>query len=96
MLYAIAVGIDALRENNNVVYTNQGKIFLAILRIPRLTERVVRVQQIFERAGIICETPQDMIRMLWWKFMINVGVNQSSAVLRALLACFTNLKTPEP
>lgn len=88
VLYAIAVGIDALRENNNVVYTNQGKIFFGNTENSRLTERVVRVQQIFERAGIICETPQDMIRMLWWKFMINVGVNQSSAVLRAPFGVF--------
>jgi 2-dehydropantoate 2-reductase len=24
-----------------------------------------------------------MIRMLWWKFMVNVGMNQASAVMRA-------------
>lgn len=88
VLYAIAVGIDALREDSKVVYTTQGKIFFGEAENSRLTERVVRVQQIFERAGIICETPQDMIRMLWWKFMINVGVNQSSAVLRAPFGVF--------
>jgi 2-dehydropantoate 2-reductase len=29
-----------------------------------------------------------MIRLLWWKFMINVGINQASAVLRAPFAVF--------
>jgi 2-dehydropantoate 2-reductase len=29
-----------------------------------------------------------MIRMLWWKFMINVGVNQASAVMRAPYGVF--------
>jgi 2-dehydropantoate 2-reductase len=46
------------------------------------------VQEAFERAGAACETPVDMIRMLWWKFMINVGVNQSSAVMRAPYGVF--------
>jgi 2-dehydropantoate 2-reductase len=36
-----------------------------------------------QRAGIRHETPVDMIWILWWKFMINVGLNQISAVLRA-------------
>lgn len=29
------------------------------------------------------EVPPDMIRTLWWKFMINVGINQVSAALEA-------------
>jgi 2-dehydropantoate 2-reductase len=29
-----------------------------------------------------------MIRTLWWKFMINVGVNQASAVMRAPYGTF--------
>ena len=29
-----------------------------------------------------------MLRVLWWKFMINVGVNQASAVLRAPYGIF--------
>jgi 2-dehydropantoate 2-reductase len=51
------------------------------------------VQEAFDRAGIVYETPEDMIRMMWWKFMINVGVNQASAVMRAPLGVFQ--KSPE-
>ncbi|MEO0562615.1 MAG: ketopantoate reductase C-terminal domain-containing protein, partial [Chloroflexota bacterium] len=40
------------------------------------------VQRMFQRAQIAHETPSDMQRELWWKFMANVAVNQSSAVLR--------------
>ena len=29
-----------------------------------------------------------MLRMLWWKFMVNVGVNQASAVMRAPYGVF--------
>jgi 2-dehydropantoate 2-reductase len=32
------------------------------------------------------------MKTLWWKFMINVGINQSSAVLRAPYGVFQNSK----
>ena len=50
--------------------------------------RVLRAQEALSRAGLAWETPVDMMRMLWWKFMINVGVNQASAVLRAPYGVF--------
>jgi len=82
VLYAVSVGIDALREGNRIRYTRQGKIFFGEAENSTLTERVRRVQELFDRAGIAYETPPDMIRTMWWKFMINVGINQASAVLR--------------
>ena len=88
VLYAVSVGIDALRDANRVIYTTQGKLFIGEAANPVLTERVRRVQALFEKAGIVYETPPDMLRILWWKFMINVGINQASAVLRAPYAVF--------
>jgi 2-dehydropantoate 2-reductase len=83
VLYCVSVGIDALRERNRVIYTTQGKLFIGEAVNHVLTERVRRIQALFEKAGIVYETPPDMLRILWWKFMINVGINQASAVLRA-------------
>lgn len=88
ILYATVVGIDALREGNNVIYTTQGKIFFGEERNPVLSDRVRRVVDIFNRAGIIHEIPADMIRILWWKFMINVGINQASAALKGPYGVF--------
>ncbi len=88
VLYALTMGIDALREGNRVIYTTQGRIFFGEAKNPAVTERVARVQALFDRAGIAWETPPDMIRTLWWKFMANVGINQASAVLRAPYSAF--------
>ena len=88
VLYAVAVGIDAVREGNSVTYTNPGKVFFGELDNSHQSERVRRVQAAFERAGVVFETPTDMTRMLWWKFMINVGVNQASAVMLAPYGVF--------
>ncbi len=88
VLYAIAVGIDAVREGNTVGYTNQGRIFFGEPHNKILSQRVKGLRELFERAGIAFEIPPDMIRMLWWKFMVNVGINQGSAVLRATYGVF--------
>jgi 2-dehydropantoate 2-reductase len=88
VLYAVAVGIDAVRVGNRVSYTNMGKILFGEARNPLPSERIKRIRELFDRAGIPCETPFDMIRALWWKFMINVGINQASAALRASYSAF--------
>jgi 2-dehydropantoate 2-reductase len=88
VLYAVSVGIDALREGNCVNYSNQGKIFFGEVKNTSLTDRVKRIQALFDKAGIIYETPTDMMRVMWWKFMINVGINQASALLRAPFLVF--------
>jgi len=88
VLYAIAVALDALREGNSVTYTNPGKVFFGEPDNSHPSERVLRVKAAFGRAGVVSEIPTDMIRMLWWKFMVNVGVNQASAVMRAPYGVF--------
>jgi 2-dehydropantoate 2-reductase len=88
MLYAIVAGIDAVRQGNRITYTKEGKIFFGEAKNPGLSERVERVKSVFDRAGIASEIPDDMIRTLWWKFMINTGMNQVSAALRAPYAVF--------
>jgi 2-dehydropantoate 2-reductase len=88
MLYTISVGIDALRQGNRITYTKPGKHYFGDAVNTRLSQRVLRGQEAFDRAGIVHETPDDMIRMLWWKFMVNVGMNQTSAVMRAPYGIF--------
>jgi 2-dehydropantoate 2-reductase len=86
VLYAVSVGIDALRRENRTTYSTQGKLYFGEAENHDLTEQVKLIQSLLDRAGIIYETPEDMIRTLWWKFMINVGTNQVAAVLRAPFA----------
>jgi 2-dehydropantoate 2-reductase len=93
VLYAISVGIDALRQGARIDYTKPGKHYFGEAVNKEPSEKVRRVQRAFDRAGIVYETPPDMIRMLWWKFMINVGMNQASAVMRAPYGVF--VKSPE-
>ena len=65
VLYAISVGIDAVRQGNQITYTTPGKLYFGEEDNTRISERVRRVQAIFDRAGIAHETPLDMMRTLW-------------------------------
>lgn len=81
IIYGLTLGIDAVRENNAVHYNNLGRILFGEKENHLITERVKRVEQLFKRAGIAYTVPHDMLRALWFKYMINVGVNQVSAVM---------------
>jgi 2-dehydropantoate 2-reductase len=88
VLYAVSVSLDGVRDGNRVNFRQRGKIIFGEAKNHFISHRVNRVQDLFDRAGIMYETPPDMIRILWWKFMINVGINQASAVLRAPYSVF--------
>lgn len=88
VLYAIALGIDAQREPDQVRVTNEGTVYFGEQRNEEVTPRVKRVEELFTTADIAYQIPEDMIRVMWWKYMINVGVNQVSAVLRAPFGTF--------
>ncbi len=88
LVYAVAVGIDAVRQRDAFVYSNPGKIIFGTDPHSLDDPRVRRLQEALTRAGITNAVPADIRRVLWWKFMINVGVNQASAVLGAPYGVF--------
>ena len=88
LLLSIAVGIDAVRDGNTIVFSNPGKLLFGETRNTEISHRVQDVQAVLDLAGIPHDTPEDMVRTLWWKYMINVGMNQASAVMRATYGIF--------
>ena len=88
ILYAISIGIDALRDQNRVRFSNPGKIIFGEADNTDTGPKVKRVQAAFDKAEIAHDTPPDMVRMMWWKFMINVGINQAAALMRAPFGVF--------
>lgn len=90
VLPAIAVGMDAVREDGRVTYSRTGRIVFGNWHNEpgNPGERVRAVQELFDAAGIAWETPADVSRALWNKFMLNVGINQVSALLGAPYGVF--------
>jgi 2-dehydropantoate 2-reductase len=83
LLYSFVVGTDASREGTEIRYSKLGTIVFGERINPTYSARVNAVKQLFDLTGIPYRIPENMIRELWWKFMMNVGINQTSAVMRA-------------
>jgi len=90
VLHCMVKGMDAVREGTTVRYTRLGVVVFGRRRNDPASPdpRVAEMQCFFDAAEISWETPPDMERELWNKFMLNVGINQWSAVLRATYGVF--------
>jgi 2-dehydropantoate 2-reductase len=93
VLYSMILGIDAVREGNSTGFSSSGVIHFGDERnvAGAWSDRVSRIASFFDRVGLRYAVDEDMRRSLWYKFMINVGVNQASAVLRAPYGPFQRL-----
>lgn len=83
----IALAMDAQREGREVRYRQSGRLVFGS-DVPGAARHLRAVQEACDRAGLAWQTPDDMRHMMWWKFMVNVGINQPSAVLRAPYGAF--------
>lgn len=92
MLYSTCVAIDAVREGNSITYSTFGRLDFGEKVNISNTPRVGSLKDLFERANIPYVVPGDMMRALWWKYMVNVGVNQVSAILRAPYGVFQRVE----
>lgn len=90
VLHCMVAGMDAVRIGAEVTYSQLGTVFFGRRRNnpEALDERVREMQSFFSAAAIPAQTPPDMERALWNKFMLNVGINQWSAVLGATYSVF--------
>lgn len=84
VLYSLNAGIDAVRVGNDIISHCLGTTYFGekINDPAAYSDQVLQVKEFFDSAGISYIIPEDMMKTLWWKFMLNVGVNQTSAVLR--------------
>ncbi|CDG80859.1 ketopantoate reductase family protein [Janthinobacterium agaricidamnosum] len=88
LLYAYGVGMDAVRDGKQIVFKNKGKVVFGAHNNKVLSGPVAAVKELFEQAAIPHQIPENMYQSLWGKFMMNVGINQASAVLRAPYGVF--------
>ncbi len=86
VLHCMVAGMDAVRDGREIRYTRIGTVFIGERTSPEEGEPspyLVSAQSDLDRAGIPWKTPRDIEHAMWNKFMLNVGINQWSAVLGA-------------
>jgi len=83
--YGMILGIDAYRQGNEIQYSAKGQIFCGFEKelAQKNASKLARLEQLFRQSDILFRVPDDIVREIWFKFMINVSINQWSAVLRA-------------
>lgn len=91
LLYSFAIETDAVRTESGTSYGDVGVIVFGEASNVTPAPNVEAVEDLLERADIRYRVPQDMLREMWWKFMMNVGVNQTSAILRAPYGIFQKI-----
>ncbi|MEH7096116.1 ketopantoate reductase family protein [Neobacillus vireti] len=79
ILYCVAQGMDAVKVGNQLTYDHMGMICFG----GNDTEKVNSLAEFFDQVEIPYEVDPDMLRRLWGKFMLNVGVNQTVAVFES-------------
>lgn len=80
VLYSFIVEISAVKTGRNII-ANKGKIVFNSLQ--KDDEKISVLASYFDKVNIVFEIAPNIIKEIWWKFMINVGINQTSAVLNA-------------
>jgi 2-dehydropantoate 2-reductase len=78
---AMIIGTDAAHKGESTTYTRKGVIHFGDGE-GRNGEREDKIAEFFTRTGVVFKLDPDMKRALWYKFMMNVGVNQTTAILR--------------
>jgi 2-dehydropantoate 2-reductase len=82
------VYMDAVRSGNAVTWRDIGRIVFGEENNTNVSARVKSIEALFDKAQIPSSVPADMLHAHWAKFMLNVGINQASAVLRAPYGTF--------
>lgn len=84
VLYSFFLGRTSMRVGNRINMQGNYHFHFGEKENPagRLTDRVARVKALFDQAGISYTIPEDMISAMWQKYVVNIGLNQGSVLLR--------------
>lgn len=91
VLYGLCMGIDGFRDGNVIKYHQYGTISFGKGDNTVHAPEVKRVAALFDQADINYKIPENMLYELWYKFMVNVGINQASAIIKSGFRAFQEI-----
>jgi len=78
---AMIIGTDVFHKEEEITYNRKGIIHFGDAE-GKNGEREESIAEFFTRTGVSFVLEQNMKRKLWYKYMLNIGCNQVTAVLR--------------
>ena len=83
VLPCAVLGMDAVKEGDSLSFTTWGKFMVSTRDNNRDAPELKAFTGLLTKAGLAYMVPEDIQRELWYKWMINIGINQTSAVTGA-------------
>lgn len=83
VLLGLSMGIDAIRTKETIHYTDLGVVQFGYERNDPPAKEIVAIMDYLDDAGVPVKVYPDMKRMQWKKWMLNVGINQATAITMA-------------
>jgi 2-dehydropantoate 2-reductase len=80
--------MDAVKVERDLSFTASGKLLIGSGDNNKNDQELIGLSSFLDYCEIAYEVPDDIQRSLWWKWMINIGVNQVSAVTGANYGVF--------
>ena len=88
VLYGFIIGISSIHEKNQIRCPVEGRIVFGE-KDNKKTDRVKAVEELFTKAKIESEVPENIHLEQWKKFLLNVVFNTLSALCRAPYGAFS-------
>ena len=76
MIYTVAQGMDAMKFGDDLSYTKHGELRIGVIEESQ-KENLRAVTDFFEEVEMPHTVEDDILKRMWGKFMLNVGVNQT-------------------
>lgn len=95
VVYGYFMGHTSTRQGNSVSQDGKYKTYFgdATNDPQTLSPRIKAICELFDHARIPYKVPEDMIAALWQKFIVNIGMNQATAVLQRTYGHLQNSPT---
>lgn len=88
VLYSYYVGHASMKTQNKVFYDGIGNIVFGEINNEKLSDDVLALKNFFDKEKIDYIIPKDMLSSMWKKFIINLGLNQTTALFQAPYGIF--------
>lgn len=77
IIHCVVQGMDVIKAKNKVTYTQFGQFCIGISEKSKTKEaKLQALVDLFDKVDMPYRLEEDIIRRVWSKFMLNVGINQ--------------------
>lgn len=80
VLYCVAQGMDGIKTGNRLTFDHMGMLCFGDREAGMVSDQAKMIQAFFQKTEFPHEVETDMMKRLWGKLMMNVGVNQTASV----------------